>query len=75
MGFLFMILNYIINGKFSVLFHDIILLGLLQLVCFFSLFFLLFVFPKSNFILFNPCAVVFKVQTDLSGPFSCFATL
>jgi len=31
MGFLVMILDYIINGKFSVLFHDIIFLGLLQL--------------------------------------------
>jgi len=31
MGFLVMILDYIINGNFSVLFHDIIFLGLLQL--------------------------------------------
>jgi len=31
MGFLVMILNYIINGKSSVLFHDVIFLGLLQL--------------------------------------------
>jgi len=31
MGFLVMILGYIINGKSSVLFHDIIFLVLLQL--------------------------------------------
>jgi len=31
MGFLVMIFNYIIDGKFSVIFHDIILLSLLQL--------------------------------------------
>jgi len=31
MGFLGMFLDYIINGKFSVIFHDIIFLGLLQL--------------------------------------------
>jgi len=31
MGFLDMFLDYIINGKFSVLFHDIIFLGLLKL--------------------------------------------
>jgi len=31
MGFLVMILDCIINGAFSVLFHDIIFLGLLQL--------------------------------------------
>jgi len=31
MGFLVMILNYIIIGRFSVLFYDIILLGLLWL--------------------------------------------
>jgi len=39
MGFLVMILNYIINGKSSVLFHDIIFLGLLQL-CLLLFFFL-----------------------------------
>jgi len=31
MGFLVMILDYIINGEFPVLFHEIIFLGLLQL--------------------------------------------
>jgi len=44
MGFLVIILNYIINGIFFVLFHDIILLGLLQfcLLLFFVLRSLLF---------------------------------
>jgi len=47
MGFLVMIINYIINGKSSVLFQDIIFLGLLQLCL------LLF---------FTLCSLVFQIK-------------
>jgi len=36
MGFLVMIFDYLIHGEFSVLFHDIIFLGLLQFCLFLS---------------------------------------
>jgi len=49
MGFLVMILDYIVSGKFSVLFHDTIFLSLVDSVCFFALFFVLR-FSESNFI-------------------------
>jgi len=75
MGFLVMIPNYIINGKFSVFFHDIIPFGLLSA--------LIASFPCSSLFIF-PIQILFELiqlqfvsrfQIDLSGPLSCFATL
>ena len=75
MGFLDMFLDYIFNGKFSVIFHDIILGGFLSALTASFLRSQLFAF--LNQILFDLVCIqfVFGFQTDLSETLCCLATL
>jgi len=59
MGFLVMILDYIIVGKFSVSFHDIIFLGVH--------YFLFFSWFRSSFFIFPN-----QISFDLVVALSCF---
>jgi len=76
MGFLVMILNYIISGKFSVLFHDIIFFRSSFQLCLFLLF-VLCSFAFLNKFLFDLVCMqfVFGFQTDPSETLCCLATL
>jgi len=75
MGLLDIFLDYIINGKFSVIFHDIMLGGFLSALIASFLCSSLFIF--SNQILFDLICIqfVFGFQTDLSETLCSLATL
>ena len=76
MGFLVKILNYIISGKFSVLFHDIIFFRSSFQLCLFLLFVLCSFAFLNKFLFVLVCMqFVFGFQTDPSETLCCLATL